>query len=602
MRGRIYWSLLVSALLVRAAFFSWGFFSDDVHRYVWEGSIQWHGLNPYAIAPEDSPAELRLDRHDEINHKDLPTIYPPLAQYFFVAMTGIGLEELGMRNAVLVLDMLLCVLLLEWLRRSGRPMLWAALYLLHPIAVASVATGHVEPLMLLGLVGCAWAREQRRDKLAAVLLAAAILGKVVAVLALPWFLLRRPRETLAITLPLILLAYVPYLGADVSATLVRFGSDFAFNGSIYRVTEWLAPGFGARIDLVLLVCWIGFVTVSQPRLPQAIVMLMAGLLLLSPTVHTWYLGWFLVLLPAVGPRRWTWPLLTWSFTALLAGWTYVEYYYYDGDFGENFGLTALEYLVPLAVAIHVFVRYRPRKPAVEAPGRGAPGSFGVVIPSRGERPNLAEMLPRWLDTPAERIIVADTPTGDGTSELCRMDLRIRYLPVHERGYGAAVQAGLRKLRGEVAFAVVCDADHPDGPRQVEALLAPFSDPAVGLVSASRGSSPHLTTPQRFGNALACWLIALGWGRRFEDLGPFRALRLSRWPQGALRDKGFGWNVEMNVRALEEGMQCVEVDLPGSPRPHGENQISGTLRGVVCASWGILTKLYALREESCGRVS
>ena len=164
------------------------------------------------------------------------------------------------------------------------------------------------------------------------------------------------------------------------------------------------------------------------------------------------------------------------------------------------------------------------------------------------------------------------------------------------------QAGLRRLRGEVAFAIVCDADHPDGPRQAEALLAPFADRTVGLVSAARGNTPHLTAPQRFGNALACWLIALGWGRRFEDLGPFRALRLSRWPKDALRDKGFGWNVEMNVRALEEGMQCVEVDLPAKPRPHGENQITGTLRGVVGAGWGILTKLYALREESCGRVS
>jgi len=602
MFGRLYWSLLVSALLVRAALFSWDFHSDDVHRYVWEGSIQWHGLNPYAVAPQDSPPGLRIAQHEQINHKDLPTIYPPLAQYFFAGMTGIGLEERGMRNAVLVFDMLLCVLLLEWLRRSGRPILWAALYLLHPIAILSAGTGHVEPLMLLALAGCAWAREERRDRLAALLLAAAILTKIVAVLVVPWFLLRRPRETLAITLPVVALAYLPFLGADVTGTLVRFGSEFAFNASIFRISDWIAPGYGARIDLVLLVGWVGFVTLTQPRLPRAIVMLMAGLLLLAPTVHTWYLGWFLVLLPAVGPRRWTWPLITWSFTALFAGWTYLEYYYYGGDFGEFFGLTAIEYLVPLGVAAYVFVRYRPRKRAVEAPRRGAPGSFGVVIPSRGERPNLAEMLPRWLDTPAERIIVADTPTGDGTSELCRMDLRVHYLPVHERGYGAAVQAGLRALRGEVAYAVVCDADHPDGPRQAEALLAPFSDKQVGLVSAARRRTPHLTPPQRVGNALACWLIALGWGRRFEDLGPFRALKLSRWPNGTLHDKGFGWNVEMNVRALELGMECVEVDLPASPRPHGEDRISGTLRGVVGAGWGILSKLYALREESCGRVS
>ena len=399
-------------------------------------------------------------------------------------------------------------------------------------------------------------------------------------------------------MPVVLLAYVPFLEADVFDTLVHFGSDFAFNASLYRVTDWLVPGYGAYVNLVLLLGWVGLVTVAQPRVDRALVLLMAGLLILSPTVHTWYLGWFLVLLPAVGPVRWTLPLIAWSFTALLTGVTYVEFYFFEGDFGENFGLTWLEYLIPLAVAVDCARRARIGRARVEPPGRGASGSFGVVIPARRERANLGVVLPRWLDTPAERIVVCDTPSGDGTDELCRMDLRVRYLPVHERGYGAAVSAGLEKLRGVVEYAVVCDADHPEGPRQVEALLAPFADKRVGLVCAARRRTRHLTPPQRFGNALACWLIALGWGRRFEDLGPFRALRLRRFPRGALRDKGFGWNVEMNVRALERGIECVEVDLPASERLHGENQISGTLRGVVGAGWGILTKLYALREESC----
>jgi len=468
--------------------------------------------------------------------------------------------------------------------------------------VLSSGTGHIEPLMLLALVGCAWASEEGRGRLAALLLAAAILSKIVAVLALPWFLLRRPRQTLAITIPVVVLAYLPYLGADVTATLVHFGSDFAFNASVYRITEWLAPGHGALINLLLLGIWVGLVTVAQPRLSYALILLMAGLLVFSPTVHTWYLGWFVVLLPVAAPRRWTWPLIVWSFTAILAGATYVDYYCYGGDFGEIFGLTWLEYLVPLGVAIWVAWSFRLRAAVVELPGRGASGSFGVVIPARGERPNLAVVLPRWLDTPAERIVVADTPTGDGTDELCRMDLRIRYLPVHQRGYGAAVRAGLEKLRGVVQYAVVCDADHPDGPRQVEALLAPFADKKVGLVSAARRRTRHLTPPQRFGNALACWLIAWGWGRRFEDLGPFRALHLRKWPRGLLRDDGFGWNVEMNVRALERGMKCVEVDLPASERLHGEDKISGTFRGVLGAGWGILSKIYSMREESCKRPS
>jgi hypothetical protein len=597
---RTYWILLGAALLVRACFFAWDGCSDDLYRYVWEGRVQWEGMNPYGLAPDDAPPEMRGPNHHLINHGDFPAIYPPLAQWFFVVVTGIGCEETGMRNAVLLIDMALCVLLLEWLRRTGRPLLWSAVYLLHPLVILSVGTGHNDPLMLVPLVGGVWAWERRRDKTAAALLGAAILAKTVAVLAVPWFLLRRPRETLTILIPVVLLGYLPYVGADATESLVRFGTGFAFNGSFFRLFELIAPGYGTVVAAIALAAWVGVVTVSQPWLPQALVLLFAGLLLLSPTVHTWYLGWFLVLLPAIGPRPWTWPLAAWSVSALLVSVTYVARYA-GGPFEERWWVTVVEYAVPAAVAGWLFVRYRIRRTPVEAPRKGAPGSFGVVIPCRGERANLAAMLPRWIDTPAHRIIVADTPTGDGTRDLCRGELRLRYLEVREPGYGAAVQAGLAKLRGEVEIAVVCDADHPAGPRQVESLLAPFSDRNVGLVCAARRAG-GLTLPQRFGNALACFLIALGWGRRFADLGPFRALRLPQWPNGSLRDKGFGWNVEMNVRAIELGMKVVEVELPASERTHGKNRISGTLRGVLGAGWGILTKLYALREESCGRPS
>ena len=108
--------------------------------------------------------------------------------------------------------------------------------------------------------------------------------------------------------------------------------------------------------------------------------------------------------------------------------------------------------------------------------------------------------------------------------------------------------------------------------------------------------------RRLAISLTTFLIALGWGRWFHDLGPFRALRLRAWPDGVMRDTGFGWNVEMNVRALELGLGVVEVPLPASPREFGENAISRTLSDVVRAGVGILSQIYRLREESCARPS
>jgi hypothetical protein len=597
--------VLLVAVLVRVPFLFSDYHSNDLYRYVWEGRIQLEGYNPYASAPAD-PAlvPLRGDHHDRINHPEYPSLYPPLAQAFFAGAAGLGLEERGLRNLILGLDVAVVAVVLGWLRATGRPPGWAILYAWCPLAVASVAVGHVEPLMLVCVAGGAWAWEARRPYAAAALLGAAVLAKTVAVLCVPWLILRRPRAALATLIPVLLLGYLPYLTPGLFDTLHAFGADFAFNSSLFRVAAGLAPWAAHAIVAGLLVFWLALVTLTQPRIAHACVLCFAGLLLLSPTVHFWYLTWFLVALPAVGPRRWTLPLVVWTVSVLFASETYRAHYLDGAPFVERFGLTALEYALPLLAAAWLVWRGWPRRaplaPAL-APAAASPGSFAVIVPCRGEADNLRTLLPRWLATDAARVIVADTPTGDGTEALTRSRPRLVYLPVEQRGYGAAVRAGLAAAGG-VDFAVVCDADHGRGPDQVAVLLTPFADPEVGLVTAARMNARHLSRPQRLGNALSTFLIALGWGRRFHDLGPFRALRRARWPQGALHDAGYGWNVEMNVRALELGLKVVEVPLPASVRARGEDRISGTLRGVLGAGFGILSRLYRLREQSCRQPS
>jgi hypothetical protein len=589
--------VLLVAVLVRVPFCFGEYHSNDLYRYVWEGRIQGAGYNPYVHAPSDPALEhLRGKDHGEINHPEYPTIYPPLAQVFFRGAAGLGLSPQGLRNLVLGLDVCVVLILLLWLRATGRPPGHAIVYAWAPLAVASAGVGHLEPLMLLFLVAGAWAWEARRPYAAAALLGAAILAKTVAVLAVPWLLWRRPR-TLPVLLVVVGLGYLPYWTPGVFDTLHAFGAEFAFNGSLFQVFWRLRPEAAHTVVALLLALWTGLVTLSQPRLANALVLLFAGLLLLSPTVHFWYLTWFLVLLPAVGPRRWTVPLLIWAVSVGLASETYRAHYLDGAPFTERFGLTALEYALPFLCAVWLAWRSWPRRTKLApapATADASPGTFSVVIPCRGEAENLRGLLPRWLETDVERVVVADTPTGDGTEALTEASPRLVYLPVAQRGYGAAVRAGLAAA-GDVDFAIVCDADHGRGPGQARALLAPLRDPHVGLVTAARVDA-RLSLPQRIGNGLATFLIAVGWGRRFWDLGPFRALRLAAWPAGALTDAGFGWNVEMNVRAIELGLGVVEVGLPASQRAHGENRISGTLAGVVGAGYGILRQLYRLKEQ------
>ena len=197
--------------------------------------------------------------------------------------------------------------------------------------------------------------------------------------------------------------------------------------------------------------------------------------------------------------------------------------------------------------------------------------------------------------------MADTPTDDGTEELCRRFDRVEWLAVERRGYGAAVQAGARRLH-DCDVLVVCDADDLRAPAELDTLLAPLCDDAVGLVTAARTDPRATTRLQSLGNRLVCLLIGIGWGRHFHDLGPLRAIRLPTFHALGLEDRAFGWNVEMNVRALERGVGVAEVPVAGSVRENGESVISGSFVGAARAGAGMLGRLFRLREETCPRPS
>ncbi|HSG99256.1 MAG TPA: hypothetical protein VLB27_04350, partial [candidate division Zixibacteria bacterium] len=60
--------------------------SDDVYRYVWDGKVTAHGINPLGISPDQLYySELPDERvYPKVNHPTLPSIYPPMSQFFFV--------------------------------------------------------------------------------------------------------------------------------------------------------------------------------------------------------------------------------------------------------------------------------------------------------------------------------------------------------------------------------------------------------------------------------------------------------------------------------------------------------------------------------------
>ncbi len=122
---------------------------DDLWRYLWEGEIQSHGFSPYLYAPNAPELEgFRRDWWSNINHPEVPAIYPPLLQLCLRLITGISETILSMKSVFVVVDLALCFLLA---RRFGR--VKGLIYAWNPLVIYAVAGGgHFDSLFLLPLV------------------------------------------------------------------------------------------------------------------------------------------------------------------------------------------------------------------------------------------------------------------------------------------------------------------------------------------------------------------------------------------------------------------------------------------------------------------
>jgi len=213
----------------------------------------------------------------------------------------------------------------------------------------------------------------------------------------------------------------------------------------------------------------------------------------------------------------------------------------------------------------------------------------VIIPVYNEEQALPLVLHELPRARVSEVIIADNGSTDRTACVAQA-AKAKVVSEPRRGYGRACQTGLRAVAPDSEVVVFLDGDHSDYPEDLPRLLAPIEQGVADLVIGSRvlgQAAPRSLTPQqRFGNWLACSLIALRFRRRFTDLGPFRAIRRARLLELGVRDPTFGWNVEMQLKALQAGLRIIEVPVRYRPRI-GRSKISGTIAGTIRAGLKII---------------
>jgi len=299
---------------------------DDIHRYVWDGRLQWLGYNPYLVVPSDPAVRgLHTPETRNLNNPDLPSPYPAGAQLFFRAVTAIQESTFALKVAFVVCEFAIVLVLLDVLRCTWQGAHLVLAFAWNPLLAIEVAgSGHIDIVGTLLLVVSAAALVRRWRATAAVALGLAIAVKLLPVVLLPLYWKRVRIRDAALAAAVVGLLYVPFLnrsffnhGRIPIGSLGTYVQSFRFNGPVFAALDQVAPpqllaGLAVLVGLVTAT-WLRIRSAAPELSPDVFAWPMfawpmAASLLCAPAVFPWYLLWLL-------------PFLTSASTLLIIIWT-----------------------------------------------------------------------------------------------------------------------------------------------------------------------------------------------------------------------------------------------------------------------------------------
>jgi hypothetical protein len=320
--------------------------SDDLLRYLWDGKTVAAGFNPYIHAPESEVLHgLRDADWEALPHKDVPTVYPPVAEALFSIAARLPASLYVLKSLLAFVDLVGCALLLAIARRRGLPVERTVWFAWNPLVVLETAgMGHVDAL---GVTACiavvlSLGTGGRRLGRAAVAAAVGVMAKLVPLLAFPMWARSsgRPLRFLLLAGGLTVLGAAPVvvLAGGVPPGLVRYAISWEFNGPLYEplwralavvgapelvsslldglksLTGWHElwnrfypyryPQFLAKLVLGILLAVLVARSVGRRDVVSGTGRLFGWMILCSATVYPWYLLWVLPWAALCRHRAW----------------------------------------------------------------------------------------------------------------------------------------------------------------------------------------------------------------------------------------------------------------------------------------------------------
>jgi glycosyltransferase involved in cell wall biosynthesis len=219
----------------------------------------------------------------------------------------------------------------------------------------------------------------------------------------------------------------------------------------------------------------------------------------------------------------------------------------------------------------------------------------VIIPAFNESQSIGKVIDDIPDLVSE-IIVVDNASTDNTGTIAKEKGAI-VLRENRKGYGYSCLKGINYIKEKADkkdVIVFLDGDYSDYPGEIELLVSPIISSDVDLVIGSRvlgqRQKGSMLFQQIAGNWLATTLIKLFYNAHFTDLGPFRAITWDALELIDMKDKTFGWTVEMQVKAAKLNLKFIEIPVSYRKRI-GLSKVSGTIKGTILAGYKILLTIF-----------
>jgi len=499
-RRELVFIIWIPAILARAVLFPVEP-SDDLNRYLWEGKLVAQGESPYeATADSERWTDWRDGYWERMNHRDKPTAYPPLALWSFAAIGALAYHPLAFKLAFVLADLLTLGAVLRLLRRAGLSPAYAGFYAFNPVVlVAFAGEAHFDSLMVAAL---AWSLLPARPSLRLGLCALGAGIKWVCLPLLPLLLPARERLSLkgalgsvlpaAAVLLLPALCFLPSL-PELLRGLAEFGGSRGFNGPVHGLLHAALglPRGSANLlvaaAFLAVLAWRWRIRGSCPVDAQ-FRWVLGALLLLSPTVHFWYLAW---LLPFVALR----PSLPWLLLSISAG---AYFFVWANQASEGvWGLgpaQSLLFWLPFALAC-AYELWSTRLACLRARRRDDAGpspSFGIVVPTLNAEDGLAVALEsiRVQSLAAAEVVVADGGSSDRSCEIARAaGPAVRLVETERPGRGNQIAHGIEVLNTDWVLVLHADAElRPDALALLDRAVR--HDPAmIGGAFGQRFDAP-----------------------------------------------------------------------------------------------------------------